>query len=88
MNSQVQAILNSKDTKLMPISKELADEIEALSKEMKTSTFDVVSTAIRILRLGLGRKVIINKPGSSVELEIPTLTQFPTRVKFEGEKND
>ncbi len=88
MNTQVQAILKSKNTKLMPISKDLAEEIEALSEAMKTSPYDVVSAAVRILRLGLGRKVRINKPGSNVELEIPTLTKFPTRVKFEGEKND
>lgn len=71
--------------KFMLVDKEFAEEVEKLSKIMNTSSLDVLWTALKILKVSLGRDITVNKPGSKVEINLPQLKDYNPIINLDEE---
>lgn len=85
MNNSVQNLLKNKKAKIMVVDQEFANEIDNLSKKMGTSSKDVVAAAIELLKLAMGREVILRKPNSDSEINLPFFKKLDSEVDIKGE---
>ncbi len=65
-----------KRSKLMVIDDKVANEIDRLSKKMKTNRIDVLLAGLELLKLSLGKNISINEPGSNAEIKLPVLSRY------------
>jgi hypothetical protein len=66
-------ILKKKSIKLLVVNNQTAQEIEDLSKTMKTTPLDVINAGLELLKQSLNRDIILRQPNTGLEKKISTL---------------
>lgn len=76
MTSKTVRALKEKDAEVMIVSKELADQIRELKDKLKTSSLDVVSAALELLKNSVNKEIVIRDPATGKEITIRALTDI------------
>lgn len=74
--------------KIMLVDEQLAKDVERLSSKMQTSPADVVVTALELLKLTLGREVIIRKSKSNKEILLPIFKSIEPEINLEDDSDE
>ncbi len=76
MTSRSIRAIKNKEVEVMLVNKELAQEIREIKKKLNTSSLDVVSAAIELLRQSLNKEILIREPKTGKESKITALSNL------------
>jgi len=76
MTSKTAQAIKNGEAEVMVVNKALAKDIRKLGEELNTSSLDVVSAALELLRQSLHKEVVIREPKTGKETRITALSNI------------
>jgi len=76
MTSRSIQALKNKKVEVMLVDKELAEEIRNLKTKLNTSSLDVVSAGLELLKMALNNEVVFREPETGRESKITVLSKL------------
>lgn len=70
MNINIKKLLRRRNTKLMVVTDDIAEQIREISKDLDTSSIDVLASALELLKLSLNKEIIIKEDNNQLKISL------------------